>query len=51
MNQEKVLSFYCQTTYISNTKESDKISRLNAHARYIVEIWCLYLAQMDKLSQ
>ena len=28
-----------------------KFSRLNAHARYIDEIWCLDLAQMDKLSR
>ena len=28
-----------------------KFPRLNAHARYSDEIWCLDLAQMDKLSQ
>ena len=28
-----------------------KFLRLNAHARYSDEIWCLDLAQMDKLQQ
>ena len=48
----KLQNFYNQKTLIQNIKESRrKFPRLNAHARYIDEIWCLDLAQMDKLPR
>ena len=52
ISREKVTEFLqSKDSYTKYKGIRRKFPRLNAHARYIDEIWCLDLAQMDKLSQ
>ena len=50
ISRERVTKFLqSKDSYTKYKGIRRKFSRLNAHARYIDEIWCLDLAQMDKL--
>ena len=52
ISREKVTEFLqSKDSYTKYKGIRQKFPRLKAHARYIDEIWCLDLAQMDKLSQ
>ena len=52
ISREKVTEFLQSIdSYTKYKGIRRKFPRLNAHARYIDEIWCLDLAQMDKLSR
>ena len=52
ISREKVTEFLqSKDSYTKYKGIRRKFPRLNAHARYIDEIWCLDLAQMDKLSR
>ena len=47
---KKLRKVYSQLTSTRNTRNWTKTPWLKAHARYIDEIWCLYLSQIDKLK-
>ena len=52
ISREKVTEFLqSKDSYTKYKGIRRKFPRLNAHARYIDEIWCWDLAQMDKLSR
>ena len=52
ISRERVTEFLqSKDSYTKYKGIRRKFPRLNAHARYIDEIWCLDLAQMDKLSR
>ena len=52
ISRERVTEFLqSKDSYTKYNGIRRKFPRLNAHARYIDEIWCLDLAQMDKLSR
>ena len=52
ISRERVTDFLqSKDSYTKYKGIRRKFPRLSAHARYIDEIWCLDLAQMDKLSR
>ena len=52
LSRERVTEFLqSRDSYTKYKGIRRKFPRLNAHARYSDEIWCLDLAQMDKLSR
>ena len=52
ISQEKFTDFLqSEDPYAKYSGLRQKFTRLNAHVRYIDEIWCLDLAQIDKLSR
>ena len=52
ISRERVTEFLqSKDSYTKYKRIRRKFPRLDAHARYIDEIWCLDLAQMDKLSR
>ena len=52
ISRDKVTEFLqSKNSYTKYKGIRRKFPWLKAHARYIDEIWCLDLAQMDKLSQ